>query len=416
MVALLTPPGKSALATLGLAGPRAWEAARELFRPTRGELPEEPEAGRFWLGRMGEEAADEVVLAVFRTVPRLVVEVHCHGGPEVTGMLLELLTGRGLVPADWQELAAARESDPLRSRAAAVLPLTATARTAGIALDQYQGAFGSELRRVEEHLVAGRCEEAKGALRGLLARADVGRHLTKPWRVVVAGAPNVGKSSLVNALAGYQRSIVAPTPGTTRDIVTTTLAFDGWPVEVSDTAGLRSEAESLEALGVEQARAAARAADLVLWVVDGSAAPVWPVGEFANLRLVVNKIDLPSAWDREHLDVARSGPPCSLGVRSAGVCLLRSGPPAPLGGAPRGPALRPPRAAPRGAVRVSAATGEGIAALAGAIGGWLVPDPPPPGSAVPFTAALIGGLTEAERVLGSDGAVEALKAVRALSP
>src|SRR5206468_2220750 len=110
------------------------------------------------------------------------------------------------------------------------------------------------------------------------------------------GAPNVGKSSLVNALAGYQRSIVAPTPGTTRDVVATTLAIDGWPVELSDTAGLHGEGEQLERAGMARARAAAAAADLCVWVLDGSAAPVWLGPEITAPLTVINKIDLPPAW------------------------------------------------------------------------------------------------------------------------
>ena len=87
--------------------------------------------------------------------------------------------------------------------------------------------------------------------------------------MVVAGAPNVGKSSLVNALAGFQRSVVSEIAGTTRDVVSVQLAFDGWPVELTDTAGLR-EAEGLEAEGVARANRALAEADLVLWVWIGA--------------------------------------------------------------------------------------------------------------------------------------------------
>src|SRR5207302_2223379 len=111
----------------------------------------------------------------------------------------------------------------------------------------------------------GNVDEATQLLGSLVRFAALGRHLTQPWRVAVMGAPNVGKSSLVNALAGYQRSIVAPTPGTTRDVVTTLIAVDGWPIELADTAGLHTQAGDLEGQGIARARAAAGEADLCLW-------------------------------------------------------------------------------------------------------------------------------------------------------
>jgi len=161
--------------------------------------------------------------------------------------------------------------------------------------------------------------------------------------VVIAGAPNVGKSSLLNALAGYQRSIVAPTPGTTRDLVSVRLAIDGWPVEFVDTAGLRGATEALEGQGIEQARAMAATADLCLWVLDASAPPVWSDRAIPRMQLLVNKTDLPPAWSLdERTDV----------------------------------------------VRVSTETGAGLPELCERLSARLVPDVPPPGAAVPFTAHL----------------------------
>ena len=88
--------------------------------------------------------------------------------------------------------------------------------------------------------------------------------------MVIAGPPNVGKSSLINALLGFQRAIVFDLPGTTRDVVTAVTALDGWPVELSDTAGLRSSDDPLELAGIEQAHRQAAAADCLLLVFDAS--------------------------------------------------------------------------------------------------------------------------------------------------
>src|SRR5262249_36933342 len=122
-------------------------------------------------------------------------------------------------------------------------------------------------------------------------------------QVVIAGRPNVGKSSLINALVGYQRAIVFDQPGTTRDVVTASTVIDGWPISLSDTAGLHGTNDQLEAAGIELARARLAQADLVIWVLDATAASGELLEELQrqinelglrlpNKRLVVlNKID-----------------------------------------------------------------------------------------------------------------------------
>jgi tRNA modification GTPase len=275
------------------------------------------------------------------------VEIHCHGGREIVRLLLELLESRGARLRTWQEMERLTVHDPIRSEAIIALSEAKTTRTAAILLDQVNGAFSRAIDAVLQ------CAEASDAERQLTAidrYLAIGGHLTKPWRVVVAGAPNVGKSSLVNALAGYQRSIVHPAPGTTRDVVTAQVAFDGWPVELADTAGLRNECEPLEAVGIDLALDAASSADLCLWVVDGSALPVCPDAHLETVQLVINKTDLPAAWDL---------------------------------------------ATAKGAVAVSALTGSGIANLADVIAHRLVPDPPQPGVAVPFTEHVRNGVSDA---------------------
>src|SRR5262249_45570791 len=146
----------------------------------------------------------------------------------------------------------------------------------------------------------------------LARQVRLGRHLTAPWKVVVAGAPNVGKSSLVNALAGYQRSIVSPIPGTTRDVVTTSIAIDGWPIDLIDTGSLSEQAEELEQQGIRLAESAVAEADLCLMVLDGAANELSsatgglrpPLAQ--NMQLVINKIDLPPGWDwNQELEAVR---------------------------------------------------------------------------------------------------------------
>jgi tRNA modification GTPase len=353
IAACLTPPGRGAIATLGLCGPRAWDILRELFHPrasARSQLPADPEPRRVWLGRLGDEISDEVIIAFqnMRPVPR--VDVHCHGGGEVVRLLLELFAARGLRVCSWQEFQQRTSDDRLKAAAAIALADAATVRTAGILLDQYQGALSRAVQTILASWEGSDPDEGTRLLQSLLCYAGLGRRLTCPWRLVVAGAPNVGKSSLINALAGYPRCVVAPTPGTTRDVVTTRIAIDGWPVELVDTAGLRTPAEALEEEGIHLARLAIGSADLCLWVLDASAPPVWPDSRSETVRFVVNKVDLKAAWDLE-----RAGP----------------------------------------AGHVSALQGSGLSDLCDAISGSLVPNPPPPGAAVPFTAPLAQRVEEA---------------------
>jgi tRNA modification GTPase len=373
-ICCLTPPGQAAIATFCISGPHAWDAVRAYFRPLKTTLSLQiPQPGRFFLGRLGTDAADEVVLAIKQVEPGVVLELHTHGGRAVTDFVLELFRGYGLEVCTWDAFLHAMSTDSIRAEAACALALAQTGRTAAILLDQERGALTVALDAIKHAAKVGATADVIERLLALARYADIGRHLTTPWRVVIAGAPNVGKSSLVNALAGFQRSIVAPTPGTTRDVVTTQIAIDGWPVELVDTAGLRAAAPGIEAQGILQARQTLAAADLCVWVLDAAEAPVWPEsvtpsplstaasGTPLLPLLVINKVDLEPAWD----------------VSEA-----------------------------KGAVYVSARTGAGLAELCAAIARRLVPNVPGPGVAVPFTPQLAAAIESAAR-LAADGQIEA---------
>jgi tRNA modification GTPase len=358
---------------LAVRGPAAWDVVRRRFVLASGKpLPEavpEP-SGPFWFGRYGDPAAgaDEVVLSVQRRDPPW-VELHCHGGRAVVRLLLDTLAADGVVVRTWQELERDTSEDPLRTEAMVALAETRTTRTAAILLDQYHGALNRALQAVEAALDRRNTAEAERLLREMLRYAGVGQHLTQPWRLVIAGAPNVGKSSLVNALAGYERCVVSPTPGTTRDVVTTVIALDGWPIELADTAGWRRAEDSLEKQGIDLAQAAAAQADLCVWVLDAAAEPVWPAPAPSTPPplYAVNKIDLPPVWD---LDQAKD------------------------------------------AVRVSARTGEGLDTFCQAIVRALVPEAPPAGQAVPFTTELCDRLSEVRELCHAGDAEPARASLR----
>lgn len=323
-MSLLTPPGSGAIATVEVAGPDAWLRVRELFSKS---LPEQPEPGRFWHGRF---AGDDVVLAAKSAD---LVEIHCHGGRRI---VREVTDACGF--------AVRQAANPHPASAT-------TLKTASILLDQQCGAF----RRAVESLLAS-FDPAK--LAELASFAPIGRHLVTPWKVAIAGPPNVGKSSLLNALAGYRRSVVSETPGTTRDVVTVRLAFDGWPMELADTAGLR-EAAGLEAEGIERAETFLESADLVLWVQDATQPE--PDAPARDGLILFNKCDLAPA-------------------------------------------------SPPDAIRVSAKSGEGLPGLVAAIVRHLIPIAPEPGAAVPYTPRLAALIERAHAAESRDEAIALLRA------
>jgi len=296
-------------------------------------------ADRPVLRRFGPPPGEQVVV---RRRSDESVELHCHGGLAAVAMIESALVEQGARAIDWRDWIAGRHQDPITVAARAALAEARTERTAAILLDQYHGALRRAIGEIEQAARHGKPREAASLVETLLGRAELGRHLVCPWRVAIAGRPNVGKSSLINAMAGYSRAIVHPAAGTTRDVVTLNTAVCGWPIQLRDTAGLHDAGDELQRAGVELAEADVARADLVMLVFDAarpwSAADRELLGRRPDALIVHNKSDLPAAG----------------GSRPAGLS-------------------------------TSALLGTGIEALADAIATRLVPDPPPTGAAVPFS-------------------------------
>ena len=359
--ALLTPAGRGAVASIIVQGPNAVGTIESLFRSASGRRVTEEPTGRILYGAWSTTGEDVVVTR--RAQSR--VEIHCHGGAAASQAILDALAAASCHIETWQDFIRADEPTSIRAAARIALAAATTERTAAILLDQYQGALDAAIGQSIHELQRGETEPALLRLRELLRWANFGAHLTSPWRVVIAGPPNVGKSTLINALVGYERAIVFDQPGTTRDVVTAQTAIDGWPVELADTAGLRSATDSLEEAGVARAQTQLRAADLAILVFD-----------------------VTRPWTNELQQLALDWPH-SLVVHNKADLLPTAYPP---------PA--PPHDRPDGML-ASAKSGWNVPALLQAIVQHLVPTVPPPGASIPFNAehseVLRTALDQAER-------------------
>jgi tRNA modification GTPase len=299
---LLTPSGRGAVAVIAAEGPGAVSAIDAAFRAANGRPAANQPLDRIAFGEWGAgEHREEVIVIRGGDVE---FEIHCHGGVAAAERILAALTAAGCViqsRADWGVKHAA---SLIEAEADAALAQATTRRTAELLLHQRNGALQLAVSDVYDALSAGQLDAAREQLSRLLERAPLGRHLVEPWLVAIAGRPNVGKSSLINAIVGYQRAIVFDQPGTTRDVLTAETAINGWPVRLADAAGIRETTDPLEAEGVSRARDQLQRADLVLWVLDGAtlndsphaaAAREWReelnVAPIDRVLIVVNKAD-----------------------------------------------------------------------------------------------------------------------------
>ncbi len=394
IVVQLTPAGRGAVATLLVEGPAARDLVAMHFRPAAGRTLASYAPERASFGRFGPEPGEEVVV---HPASEQAVEIHCHGGHGAITRLTDILTAAGCRLVDWRDWARSHHEDPITADARVALADARTQRAAEILLDQYQGSLRRAVDGVAALLDDGNAAEAARGLDELLALAPLGLHLAAPWHVVLAGPPNVGKSSLINALVGYQRALVHSLPGTTRDVVTATTALDGWPVELSDTAGLRAGHSPVEQAGIALARQRLATADLTVLVFDAS--KQWSeadhglLASYPEALVVHNKWDLLALAPPEQTDgdrgprdrESRSISAMERAGMSTGVGAERERDPRPLVADSERP----------GGIHTSATRGDGIEELASTIAHRLVPSPPPPGAAVPVNARHVEALQSA---------------------
>ena len=336
IAAISTPPGPGGVGILRLSGPGAIGAASQAFRP-RGKVPLAQAPDRQLLygavldrdGRTIDTGLAFVSRAPHSYTGEETAELQCHGSPMVLSLALEALYAAGARPArpgeftqraflngklDLTQAEAVidlidAETPSAARQAAGQLAGALSRRIDGIyqGLTDIMAHFCAVLDYPDEDIDPFRTQQLqedltaqREALAALLATGRRGQRLTKGVSCALIGRPNAGKSSLLNALAGYDRAIVTHIPGTTRDTIEVTVELGGFPFRLVDTAGLRESDDPIEQLGAQRSRQAMDQADLLLVVWDGTRPPTGEDQDLlaqalarADTILAVNKADLP---------------------------------------------------------------------------------------------------------------------------
>jgi tRNA modification GTPase len=333
IVATATAPGTGAISVVRLSGSDAILIAEKVFRSVHNKVLSKQKSHTIHFGHIlqGNQTIDEVLISLFKGPNSYtgedVVEISCHGSTYIQQQLVQLLLDEGAQLAEPGEftLRAFINGKMDLTQAEAVADLIASEGEAAhrVAIQQLRGGISNQLEQLREQLVnfaslveleldfseedldfADRdaldklLNQAQDTIKSLIDSFSVGNALKQGVPVAIAGKPNAGKSSLLNALAQDEKAIVSEIAGTTRDSIEDTVSIDGIQFRFIDTAGLRETKDSIEAIGVEKARTKISDAQILLYVVDPSTMTVAEINtevktlQHQNPLVLINKSDL----------------------------------------------------------------------------------------------------------------------------
>ena len=333
IAAIATPAGRGSVGVVRVSGNSVKQVANTLL----GEVPK-PRTAVFRSFLDAKKQAIDEGIALYFPAPHSftgedILELQGHGGPVVMDMLLRAVLSLGVRlarPGEFSERAFLNEKlDLAQAEAIADLIESHTEQAARCAARSLQGEFSGQIHQLVEmvielrtHVEAAldfpeeeidfladsallkRLEGCQRQLDSVMQKAQQGSLLREGMRLVIAGCPNVGKSTLLNRLAGDDAAIVSDIPGTTRDVMHREIQVDGMPVKVIDTAGLRSSTDPIEQEGIRRAWSEINAADLLLLLVDASSGYAEP--EHVIMRNMPKRIPVVRVWNK--IDLVRKKP------------------------------------------------------------------------------------------------------------
>ncbi|MBS3763217.1 MAG: GTP-binding protein [Planctomycetes bacterium] len=272
----ITPPGEGGIAVIALAGKGAEEMLNRFFEPVQSTGNSKRNRNLFYGHiKRDNKVLDEVIVArvgnPFANASSRAYEINCHGGAAAVSAVMDCFQHAGAQSVPWQEFPGLKPDGAilshftLRARALSSLPQAETRLAARMLLHQANGALSNALQTL---LLCRKEREFGKRLDSLLATSDLGQALLDSTSVLLAGPPNVGKSTLLNTLLSRERVIVHHRPGTTRDLVRETISLKGVPFELIDSAGIRPGAQDVEAEAINKTLAHIRDCNILVFVYD----------------------------------------------------------------------------------------------------------------------------------------------------